>query len=77
MPLCACLCWQGPERKAAILRVAMQQLLECLEKCHAVGERQPAAGGLLVQLVLAVQLVACGSCSCWWLVVQLVACGGC
>ncbi|PRW20521.1 Serine threonine- kinase chloroplastic [Chlorella sorokiniana] len=28
---------KGPERKAAILRVAMQQLLDCLEKCHAVG----------------------------------------
>lgn len=28
---------KGPERKAAILRVALQQLLACLEKCHAVG----------------------------------------
>ena len=28
---------RGPERKAAILRVATQQLLECLEACHAVG----------------------------------------
>ena len=28
----------GPERKAAIVRVALQQLLDCLEKCHAVGE---------------------------------------
>ena len=42
----------GPERKAAILRVALQQLLGCLEKCHAVGERQGrgralvAAGGV-------------------------------
>lgn len=31
-------CVQGPERKAAILRVALQQLLECLQECHAVGE---------------------------------------
>ncbi|KAL4422647.1 hypothetical protein ABPG75_008844 [Micractinium tetrahymenae] len=28
---------KGPERKAAILRVALQQLLAALEKCHAVG----------------------------------------
>ncbi|PSC67135.1 Serine threonine-kinase chloroplastic [Micractinium conductrix] len=28
---------KGPERKAAILRVALQQLIYCLEKCHAVG----------------------------------------
>lgn len=28
---------KGPERKAAILRIALQQLLECLQKCHAVG----------------------------------------
>lgn len=33
---------KGPERKAAILRVAAQQLLQCLEACHAVGEPQPA-----------------------------------
>ncbi len=38
LPMVSCL--QGPERKAAILRVAMQQLLECLERCHAVGEQQ-------------------------------------
>ena len=41
----------GPERKAAILRVALQQLLDCLEKCHAVGEwpgrRCAAQGGAL------------------------------
>ena len=34
---------QGPERKAAILRVATQQLLECLERCHAVGECMPVS----------------------------------
>ncbi|EFN52381.1 hypothetical protein CHLNCDRAFT_26777 [Chlorella variabilis] len=28
---------KGPERKAAIIRVALQQLLGCLEKCHSVG----------------------------------------
>lgn len=32
---------KGPERKAAILRLACQQLLECLEACHSVG----ACGG--------------------------------
>lgn len=28
---------KGPERKAAIIRVALQQLVQCLEKAHGVG----------------------------------------
>ena len=40
----------------------MQQLLECLEKCHAVGERQQSAGGVRLSWWLAVELVACGWC---------------
>jgi serine/threonine protein kinase len=28
---------KGPERKAAIIRVALQQLLECLKEAHSVG----------------------------------------
>ena len=28
----------GPERKAAVIRLILQQLLECLAACHAVGE---------------------------------------
>lgn len=28
---------KGPERKAAIIRVALQQLLQCLSEAHSVG----------------------------------------
>lgn len=42
---------QGPERKAAILRVAMQQLLSCLDKCHSVGQWPVGAAALPAQPV--------------------------